>query len=128
MTVDIRPILKGETEKIDFRFDLNIEEGINDVSFPEPFAVDGSIENRAGLVTLRLVAEVPFLTHCARCLREIRGVTGVVTEKTVADENAAQNKENDDYVFPVDGEILIDPLLDLTVLTMCDTVIPIPPV
>lgn len=111
MTIDIRPLLNGETNEIKLDFPLSVDEGIRDVSFPESIEVSGSVNNKAGYVTLDLCANVPYRTRCARCFREINGTKTVEFSKPVADEKTLQNNENDDYVVPVEGMIDVSEML-----------------
>lgn len=117
MIIDINPILKGEKKEIFVEYLLNIPEGIDDITFPESFPVNGSVKDMAGYVTLNLEATVKYTTSCARCLTEVNESRVIVFEKTVVTENTEiQNEENDDYITSVDGYIDADETLTEQIL------------
>ena len=79
--------------------------------------------NKSGYINLRLCAEVPFDTVCARCLKTIRKVQSVSLDKTVAvkgtleDENA--DEVVDDYLLIEDGFLdVASPVLEQLMLSL----------
>lgn len=72
MRLAVRQVLDIEGERLDFAgaVDLSWVKRHGETLFPEALAVAGTVENRAGVVTLRyqISGEAPFL--CDRCLKQ----------------------------------------------------------
>ena len=84
-------LLDGENTDAQRIGDNEENEGIypivfDDVVVLEPVAVNGSVINRAGYITLTAEASMSYRTHCARCLAEVEDTVRFLCEKTVADE------------------------------------------
>lgn len=111
MKLDISSLLRGETAVIEFEFDLAAE-GMKDVTFSEEAHVVGRVTDNGGYIQLKLNAEVPFITQCARCMAEVRDIfrtemdLTVAAEGTVSDEELEENM--DEYAIAVNGCIDID--------------------
>ena len=114
-------LLDGENTDAQRIGDNEENEGIypivfDDVVVLEPVAVNGSVINRAGYITLTAEASMSYRTHCARCLAEVEDTVRFLCEKTVADEKGLlrlENTENDDYVQIKGGKLDLDaPLCD----------------
>ena len=112
MIIDINPILKGDTKEITVDYVLSIEEGIDDITFPEPFSVMGSIKDMAGYISLNLEAHVKYSTSCARCLTPMFEEKEILFSKTViTEETKLQTEDTDDYILSKDGYIDADEAL-----------------
>ena len=114
-------LLNGENTDAQRIGDNEENEGIypivfDDVVVLEPVAVNGSVINRAGYITLTAEASMSYRTHCARCLAEVEDTVRFLCEKTVADEKGLlrlENTENDDYVQIKGGKLDLDaPICD----------------
>ena len=114
-------LLDGENTDAQRIGDNEESEGIypivfDDVVVLEPVAVNGSVINRAGYITLTAEASMSYRTHCARCLAEVEDTVRFLCEKTVADEKGLlrlENTENDDYVQIKGGKLDLDaPICD----------------
>lgn len=114
-------LLDGENTDVQRIGDNEENEGIypivfDDVVVLEPVAVNGSVINRAGYITLTAEASMSYRTHCARCLAEVEDTVRFLCEKTVADEKGLlrlENTENDDYVQIKGGKLDLDaPICD----------------
>ncbi|MBR5222029.1 MAG: DUF177 domain-containing protein [Clostridia bacterium] len=114
-------LLDGENTDAQRIGDNEENEGIypivfDDVVVLEPVAVNGSVINRAGYITLTAEASMSYRTHCARCLAEVEDTVRFLCEKTVADEKGLlrlENTENDDYVQIKGGKLDLDaPICD----------------
>ncbi len=115
MFIDVRPILSGNTDLIEFDYMLDAPEGFNGIEFSDKVRVTGKIKNMAGFMTLEALSKVPYRTSCARCLKEISGVFEHSFTKYLATK--LQNSENDDYLIITEGRVDIDsPLLEDLVL------------
>ena len=114
-------LLDGENTDAQRIGDNEENEGIypivfDDVVVLEPVAVNGSVINRAGYITLTAEASMSYRTHCARCLADVEDTVRFLCEKTVADEKGLlrlENTENDDYVQIKGGKLDLDaPICD----------------
>lgn len=111
MVIDVKPLLKGDTDEIKISYDLMIDENLGDIAFPENIKVNGFIKDTAGYITLSLEADVPYKTECARCLKEIKGNKIITFNKTVTDKETLQDEDNDDYVILTDETLDVDEAL-----------------
>ena len=118
-------LLDGENTDAQRIGDNEENEGIypivfDDVVVLEPVAVNGSVVNRAGYITLTAEASMSYRTHCARCLADVEDTVRFLCEKTVADEKGLlrlENTENDDYVQIKGGKLDLDaPICDESLL------------
>lgn len=111
MKLDIGSLLRGETDVIEFEFDLAAE-AMGDVEFSKDAHVVGKVTDNGGYIQLHLNAEVPFITQCARCMDEVRDIfktemtLTVAAEGTVSDEELEENM--DEYAIVTNGCIDID--------------------
>ena len=105
--VDISPILEGAVDRIEFDFEFEVPEGSagNDVLFPNPVRVNGRVTDTGGYIELCCSADVDYVTSCARCLREVRGVLPLEWKKSVAAAGTLVNEDTDDYVLAENGRI-----------------------
>lgn len=112
MTFDLKPLLRGEVDRIAIDCDFEAE-SVTGVSFPEGAHGVGVITDNGGYMRLRLRLSVPYVTECARCLEEVKGVFEEDFERTVVTRGALteeQLEENfDEYaVLDADGMLNID--------------------
>lgn len=114
MILDMRPMLRGEVDRIaiDFPFSPRLPEGVE----PDGEArVSGEVTDSAGYMRLRLSAEVPFCGFCARCLDPVSDTFTVELERTVATEGTLtkeQLEENvDEYAVIQNGLLDLDELI-----------------
>ena len=108
MILDMRPMLRGETDKIAIDF-LFTPEASDDAEFENDAHVVGEVTDQAGYMHLVLSAAVPYRAECARCLEPIRGEFSMSLERTVATkENLSEKQleENvDEYAVIEDGRL-----------------------
>ena len=110
MFIDVREVLSGLVDSIEFDYTLPAPAGFNDISFPDEVRVTGAIKNQAGYMTLTAKATVPYLTHCARCTKDISGVYELDFERPLA---TRLENDDDDYLMIEQGAIDLDtPLLE----------------
>ena len=114
MVLNMGPILRGEINRMEIRYELT-PEPVQDVVFPENALVEGYITDDAGYMRLHLTATLPYRGACARCLDPVEGVFALDFERTVAAEGTIseeQLEENDDaYVMIRDGKLDVDEAL-----------------
>lgn len=111
MTLDMRPMLRGEVNRISICDDL-IPEPLSGVTFEGAAHLTGEITDEAGYMRLSLEAELPYRGSCARCLAPVEGVFRMTFERTVVNEGMLteeQLEDNvDEYVIIVGGELNLD--------------------
>ncbi len=111
MTVDVAPLLRGETKRMDIDYMLSPEQ-IDGVSFSSDARVVGCITDSAGYMRLTLKAELEYNGECARCLAPVNGVFSldflrtVVTEEMLTEE--MQDELDDEYVVLDGSELDVD--------------------
>ena len=121
MTIDVKPLLRGEVNCIKLDYTLPVE--LAGVRFEEDARVVGEIIDRAGYMRLALKLSVPYVAECARCLDEVRGFfeedfeRTVVTKGSVSDEELDENI--DEYaVLNENGELNVDEEVAETIILM----------
>ena len=97
MNLDLRPMLRGETNRIVVDFLLE-PEALDGVVFPEAARVSGEITNRGGYMRLVASAEIPYSGECARCLDPVNGVYVLPFERTVVTEGPLTEEQEEDNV------------------------------
>ena len=119
MTLDMRPMQRGETDRITIQesFLPRLPAGVDPVGEAQ---VTGDVTDQAGYMHLVLQVKVPYKTLCARCLDPVNGTFEVSLERTVADEKTLSEKqleENvDEYAIIRDGMLDLDELVEEEVL------------
>ena len=111
MTLDMRPMLRGEVSQIPIDFALT-PDPIVGITYTADARVTGEITDEAGYMRLTLQIALPFEGECARCLCAVRDTFLLEFERTVADEGTLteeQMEDNvDEYVIIRDGELDLD--------------------
>ena len=97
MNLDLRPMLRGEINRIEVDFLLE-PEAIGGVDFPEQAHVTGEITNRGGYMRLVASADIPYRGECARCLDPVSGVYTLPFERTVVTEGTLTEEQEEDNV------------------------------
>ena len=62
--------IEGKVKNIDYSIDVDELEDYSSYNFDTPIAVKGTIENRAGVVTLKYSTDFSLKLTCDRCLDE----------------------------------------------------------
>ena len=110
MVLDIRPILRGDTDCIEINYVLTPEQ-ISGVEFGKA-SVKGSVTDTGSCIELALFATVDYKGECARCLDEVNGTFEMDFVRTVADEKTLSEEalleEDGIYAVMRDGRIDID--------------------
>ena len=110
MILDLKPLLRGETDRIAIDYTL-VPERIPGVEFGEA-SVKGQVKDSGGYIRLTLSASVDYKSECARCLSPIEDRFVLEFERTVSDEKtlSAEAIEEDDgeYALMNDGMLDID--------------------
>ena len=128
MTIDVKPLLRGEVNCIKLDYTLPVE--LENVKFEEARVV-GEIIDRAGYMRLALKLSVAYTAECARCLDEVRGIfeedfeRTVVTKGSVSEEQLDEDIDeyavlNDNGELNVDDEVVETIVLAFPKKLLCD--------
>ena len=111
MVLDMRPMLRGEVDRIQLDY-LLAPDPLDGVEFDGDARVVGVVTDEAGYLHLTLNATVSYRTECARCLAPVDGQFAVELERTVAAEGTLteqQLEENvDEYAVIENGMLDLD--------------------
>ena len=111
MVLDMRPMLRGETDHIhiDYLLTPDLPDG---AEFDGDIHAIGDVTDEAGYMHLTLTASVSYRAECARCLEPVSGDFAVQLERTVAAEGTLteeQIEENvDEYAIIEGGKLDLD--------------------
>ena len=114
MVLDMRPMLRGEVDKltIDFLLTPDLMDG---AELDGDAHVVGEVTDQAGYMRLTLTATVGFRASCARCLEPVHDSFSTELERTVSTrENLSEKQleENvDEYAIIEDGKLDLDDLV-----------------
>jgi uncharacterized protein len=111
MTLDMRPMLRGEVSRISVDYMLS-PEPVSGAVFDSDAHVFGEITNEAGYMHLTLQATLHYQGECARCLSPVSGTFSLEFERTVANEGTLTDEQLEDnvdeYVIIEGGELDLD--------------------
>ena len=111
MVLDMRPMLRGEVDRIAIDY-LLTPDSPDGAEITGDAHVVGEVTDEAGYMHLVLTATVAYRTECARCLEPVSGDFAVQLERTVAAEGTLSEKqleENvDEYAVIKDGKLDLD--------------------
>lgn len=116
MILDVSPVLRGETSLLEFEYKTSELPEIDGVVFEKDSLVKGTVDNRAGYMTLRLNASLEYTSSCARCLDEIKGSFDLSVNMPLAVSGTLSEEDTDDYIIIVNNSIDCDALIYETVL------------
>lgn len=111
MTLDMGPMLRGETDRIKIDYMLT-PESVRGAEFSSDAHVTGEITDDGGYMQMKLEAELPYKTVCARCLTPVEDVFRMEFVRTVADEGTLTEEQLeanvDEYVVIEHGKLNVD--------------------
>ncbi len=111
VTLDMRPMLRGEVSRIPIDYQL-APEALDGVSFGGMAHIVGQITDEAGYMHLTAQVTLPYRGECARCLAPVSGTYAMQFERTVVDEGTLTQEQLDDnvdeYVVISHGELDLD--------------------
>ncbi len=112
MKLDLRPLVNGEKDCIEFDFSEQPEEdSLSDIRFIDGIRVFGRVTDLSGYMRLTLDVSGRYRTSCARCLTELERELEAHIEKDVALKDMLQDKESDDYVVCEGNELDLDDVI-----------------
>lgn len=119
MSIDLKQLFEviGESYSIDCKLDFSEYELFNNKPFFKPVIVTGKIENKAGIVFLKMDVCFSIKVECDRCLDEFERDFSYSFEHILV---AELNTDNDEYV------VLQNHVLDLDDLVMADILLNLP--
>lgn len=112
MTLDLKPMLRGEVKRIAVDYRLTPDE-MYGVHFEDGLHAHGEVTDNAGYMRLSLSISVPYTAECARCLDAVRGEFSEVFERTVVtkgaiDEDKLEESVDEYAVLDEDGKLDVD--------------------
>lgn len=131
VVIDMKPILDGETDRIEFDCPwifsetADIEGQYPDIEFTETPRLSGEVVNHSGYMKMSMTLCIKYKTQCARCLAELERAGEYSFEKNVAVKGTLQNEDNDDYILVESSQIELDTtaeellMLELPIRHLC---------
>ncbi len=117
MLIDVKNLLKGQTDRIEFDYLTPPPENFDDIAFTGDVRITGYVLNQGGYISLSADAALPFRTHCSRCWKELQSEFSLHFNKSLAVKNTLENEDNDDYLLIIDNKVDLDtPLLEAVLL------------
>ena len=112
MTLDLKPMLRGEVKRIAVDYRLTPDQ-MYGVHFEDDLRAQGEVTDNAGYMRLSLSISVPYTAECARCLDAVKGEFSEVFERTVVtkgaiDEDKLEESVDEYAVLDEDGKLYID--------------------
>lgn len=112
MTLDMKPMLRGELDRIDLDYALTPPE-IYGVTFDGDLHAKGEVTDSAGYMRLSLTISVPYTAECARCLDGVKGEFREIFERTVVtkgaiDEDKLEESVDEYAVLDENGQLDVD--------------------
>jgi len=111
MVLDMRPMLRGEVDRIsiDYLLTPDCPQG---AELNGDAHVVGEVTDEAGYMHLTLTATVAYRAECARCLEPVSGDFSVELERTVAAQGTLTEEQLeanvDEYAVIEDGKLDLD--------------------
>ncbi len=123
MILDIKPLLRGETDRIEVDYCLEPEELPFGVEFLDAIHAVGEITDNAGYMRLSLDITVPYKAECARCLEPIEDDFSETFERTVVargtvDEDRLEECVDEYAVLDENGCLNVDEEILETVILL----------
>ena len=105
MFLDVRPILHIPGKQLDFQFEMDLSDMEFSGRYPivTPVVVNGSVQNRTGILYLSMTAKGTLDTLCDRCGKPLMQEKEVHYDCVLAEE--LQNEDNDEIVLLEDGQV-----------------------
>ncbi len=112
MTLDLKPMLRGEVKRIAVDYRLTPDE-MYGIHFEDDLHAVGEVTDSAGYMRLSLSISVPYTAECARCLDEVKGEFSEIFERTVVtkgaiDEDKLEESVDEYAVLDEDGKLDVD--------------------
>lgn len=112
----------GERKEIDYKIPLEELDGYKAVSFKTPVSINGEVENRAGIVTLKFHTSFVLNHVCDRCLKMFEREYDYDFEHTIVRDSQKEDDEHivcENMVLDLDELAISDLLLQLPSKILC---------
>ena len=121
MLLNVQKIINAPGERIPFQFDLDMSGVDFGGLYPiqNPVAVAGSVENTAGMLTLRFTADSILKAVCDRCLKPFDLPKQVRCEYLLAE--TLENEDHDDMIQLENGAVDVGELARTAFILEMDT-------
>lgn len=129
MKLDLTPLIKNETDDFSFCFDFegqDIDYYGDTITFSEPIEVKGSAKRISDQLFLETEICAQMITHCARCLQEVRREIHVKNFDELLPTGKENETDSEDSVifydsFQIDLKIYAQEqiMVNLPVKTLC---------
>lgn len=108
MVLDLRNVFVNENKSVSVgtQFDFATLEVYGGHPLKKPIEVNGSVSNRAGIVTLDLDLKVNYSAPCDRCGKETVKTYGIKVRRTLVNELG--NEDNDEMLLLSDFKLNLD--------------------
>ena len=97
MILEMGPILRGETNRIDFEYFLT-PVPLDRITFEGDAHVVGYVTDNAGYMRLCATASLAYSAECDRCLEPVKSEYVLQFERTVADEGTLTDEQLEDNI------------------------------
>ncbi len=112
MIIELESIFNTEGLKLPFECELSLSElevsGITPIE--EPVKVSGSVENKAGIVTLTANAHLKYVAPCDRCTETVETVYDIPVKHTLV--VTLESGENDAFLEVPNLRLNLDELIE----------------
>ena len=118
MLLDLKQIYDNVGEKKDFVCEVsaNAFPVVGGRNFSDGAEIEGSVFNRAGIVTLKEKVHTVITTQCDRCLRSVRCDLGFDFEHILV--RSLNGEDNDEYIV-TNGDVLDTDALAVSDIILC---------
>lgn len=126
MVLDLRSVFVNEQKSISIDYELDLSTLLVFGGYPlkKPVKANGSVKNRAGIITLDLACQVVYSAPCDRCGVDTENSYCLDLKRTLVNEIV--NEENDDMILLSDFKLDLDDfiytevVLNLPTKHLCD--------
>lgn len=120
MILDLKSVFinEGESQKLETEFDFSDVDVFGLHPLQAPVRVNGTVENRAGVVTLSVICRAVYAAPCDRCGAPAQEPIQVEINRTLV--SRLENDENEEFL------LLPDMQLDLRALCYTEVVLRLP--
>lgn len=118
MTLNVKPLLNGDTDRIEFEHSFPLDYDELGYFFPEDAHVHGEVKNAGGYMPLRASCSVRVDGRCARCLAPVHITLETQFSRTVATQLEKEDV-SDEYLLVCRDSIEIgEPLREELLLSL----------
>ncbi len=112
MIIELESVFNTEGLKIPFKYDLSLAHidvaGVKPIE--APVSVEGSVENKAGIVTVKASAALTYESPCDRCAEDVISHFTFPIEHTLV--VALESGDNDDFLEVPNMRLNLDELVE----------------